>query len=129
MVAATSVDTDEVVTGNVALSMLPGMMTNAGTWTALVLLVKETVMPPFEAGPVSRTVPVVPVPPRTRLGLKLKLAALGGGVTVSVVRTIPFNAALMVEISAAATADVLALKVALVFPPGITTAVGSRTVG
>lgn len=44
------------------------MLTVAGTWTAALLVVRETTSPPGGAGAVTATVPVLLEPPITELG-------------------------------------------------------------
>jgi len=60
-----------VVTAKVALVLLAAIVTVDGTAAANVLLLESVnVAPPAGAGPLSVTVPVEGVPPRTEVGLK-----------------------------------------------------------
>ena len=65
---------------------LAGTVTEAGTVVAFRLLARVTTAPPTGAALVSVTVPVLPAPPVTTVGLTLTLASAAGpaGFTVSV---------------------------------------------
>ena len=83
IVTAVELDTETVVTGNVALALLPGTVMVAGTVADEGLLLdSDTTAPPLGAGPLSVTVPVEPLPPTTEDGLKdRETSATGGGST------------------------------------------------
>jgi hypothetical protein len=63
--------TEDVVTGNVALTEFAGMKTDPGTDAVEELDAKVTVIPPAGAGVSSDTVPVVVAPPTTGFGLSV----------------------------------------------------------
>ena len=79
-----------VVTMNVAVVALAGMVTLVGAFaTAVLLLESVTVAPPAGAGPLSVTVPVEELPPRTEVGLN-ETEESAAGVTVWIaVRVMP----------------------------------------
>lgn len=82
--------TVKVVTVNVADVAPAGTVTEAGTCaTPVRLLVSVTTVPPAGAGPVSVTVPVDGVPPRTLLGLRTTDAATGAWIVKVAVRLTP----------------------------------------
>ena len=61
--------TDEVVTVKFAALALAGIVIDAGTWAAAMLLARFTAIPPAGAAPVSVTVPVIEAPPVTDEGV------------------------------------------------------------
>jgi hypothetical protein len=75
-----------VVTWNVPIAVPAGMVTLAGTVAADVLLLeRETTVPPAGAGPLRVTVPVDGLPPFTLVGLSAsedRTGELGGGTLV-----------------------------------------------
>jgi len=83
---------------NVAVMLLAGTVSDAGTCTtALLLLVSPTVLPSLGAGPLSVTVPVEESPPTSVAGLRLSpLTERSSGFTVSVACTLPLSVAVMV---------------------------------
>ena len=86
-VIVTGVDavTALVVTVNVALVLPAATVTLDGTAaTAGLPLESDTTVPPAGAAAVSVTVPVDGLPPTTVPGLRVRVAAWSGGVTVRV---------------------------------------------
>src|SRR5438045_8840988 len=86
MVTALTAATALVVIGKVTVVALTGTVTVAGTVAALrLLLASVTIAPPAGAAAPSVTVPVLPVPPVTAVGLTVTPASpVVGGITVSV---------------------------------------------
>jgi hypothetical protein len=87
IVAAVVEATEFVVAVKVAVVAPAATVTDAGTWTAAVLLeVKLTTAPPAGAGPLRVTVPVEEAPPATDVGLTLTPVndACAAAVTVNV---------------------------------------------
>jgi hypothetical protein len=85
IVTAVVVATELVVAVKVAVVAPAGTVTVAGTWAAAVWLdVNATAAPPVGAGPLSVTVPVEGLPPRTEVGFRL-MELRTGAVTVRVV--------------------------------------------
>jgi len=76
--------TPNVVTGNVALLCPTGIITEAGTVTAVFADIRLTVVPPAGACPTMVTVPVLGVPPITGDGLIDRLDRVTAGRMVSV---------------------------------------------
>ena len=68
--AGVAVATGVVVTAKLALVLPSGMVADAGTLTAGLLLDKETTVPPVGAGPLNATVPVGEPPPVALAALK-----------------------------------------------------------
>jgi hypothetical protein len=78
------VATPTVVAVNVCDVLVAGTKTPAGTVTAALPLLRETMIPPAGAAWLIVTVPVELVPPVTAAGLKLTFVTVaGGGVTVT----------------------------------------------
>jgi hypothetical protein len=68
-----------VVTVNVALVAVAGIVTDGGTCAAeVLLLVKVTTAPAEGAGPLRMTVPVDGLPPITVLGFSVSEVSVGG---------------------------------------------------
>ena len=82
-VTAVGTVTALVVTANVFVVAPAATVTETGTVAALLLLVSVTTAPPTGAALPSVTVPVLPTPPVTALGLTLTLLSAAGGLTVS----------------------------------------------
>lgn len=72
-VTSVAENTLELPTANVCPTVPPGTKTLAGTTAMPLLLVRKTVTPPTGAGLLRVTVPVVPMPPMTAVGLTDKL--------------------------------------------------------
>ena len=70
--------TAAVVTVNVADVLPAGTSTEDGTWAAVLLLDKLTVVPFAGAAPVNTTVPVELLPPVTDVGFSVTLDTTGG---------------------------------------------------
>ncbi len=105
-----------------------GIVTVAGTVPAAVLSeLRATTNPPTGALPEIVTVPVEFVPPKTDVGLKVRVVTTGA-VTVNVaVDVLPLSVPTMLAVTSAGTITVVAVKVALVEPAGITTLAGTVT--
>ena len=85
MVTAVGTVTALVVTANVFVVVPAATVTETGTVAALpLLLVNATTAPPAGAALPSVTVPVLPTPPVTAVGLTLTPTRAAGGFTVSV---------------------------------------------
>ena len=69
-----------VETLNVAVFCPEATLTEAGTLAELVLLERETEVPPLPAGPLRVTVPILGVPPGTVVGLSETETRLAGDI-------------------------------------------------
>jgi hypothetical protein len=114
------------VTANVALIDPAGIVTLAGTVSALVLLLDSvTTKPPVGAGALIVTVPVTLVPIRPVVGLT-DTAEAAGGVTVNVADfELPDTVAVMVAMVFALTELVVTVAVVDVAPAGTVTVAGT----
>src|SRR5580704_10923298 len=124
MVAVAGVDTVEVETGMVAVVLPAGMMTEAGTVAAELLLAKFTDAPPDGAGCANVTVPVALCPPDTVLGeMEKPLMSAGcapvAGFTVNVAARVFADTAVMVAVAGVDTVEVETGMVAVVLPAGM----------
>ena len=89
---AASVTTVVAATGVVAIAKLAvrfpeATVTPAGTWAALLSLVRATRVPPLGAATSSVTVPVAAWPPVTVAGLTASATSVGGAGVVPIVNT------------------------------------------
>jgi len=102
------------------------MATVAGTVAVEALLeVKATVRPPLGAGPLIVTVPVDVSPELTSVGFMANPVMTGGVmVRVAVSETLP-RVAVIVGVSAAATALVVTVALAVIAPAGTVTVAGT----
>jgi hypothetical protein len=85
-VTAIFVLTARVVTANVALVAPAGIVTLGGTLASALLVDNDTTAPPFGAGAVSVTVPVVLFPPRIVEGLDVTVVNVAADVPACGVR-------------------------------------------
>ena len=109
----------------VALVLPAGMVTLEGTVATLVLLLLSvTRAPPLGAGPLSVTVPVEGVPPRTLVGFKLTALRLRV-CTVRVAEAVPPSVAETLTLAFAETVVVVTVKVAVVAPAETATEAGT----
>jgi hypothetical protein len=115
-----------VVTTNVAVVDPAGTVTLAGTVaTEVRLLESVTTAPPAGAGPLSVTVPVEGVPPRTLLGLRVREDSVGA-VTVNVARrVVPRYVAEILGEALLATGLVVTVNVTAVVPAATVTLAGT----
>ena len=130
MIAVVDDDTVDVETGMVAVVWPPGMMTEAGTVAAELLLARFTDAPPEGAGCANVTVPVAPWPPDTVPGEMenpLMRAGCGpaGGFTVNVVACVFADAAVMVAVAGVDTVVVETGNVAVAWPAETVTDAGT----
>ena len=124
MFAAVVVVTEPVETGKFAELDPAGTVTLAATVAALLLEVRDTVVPPVGATPVIVTVPVDEPPPNTDVGDRLT-PSRPGALTVSVVVLVMLPwAADIVAVTEVETADVVTVKFAAVAPAAIVTLEG-----
>jgi hypothetical protein len=134
MLAAVEEETAEVVTENAPLLCPAGIVMDAGTVAAGLLLDKPTCTPPAGAAEASVTVPVALWPPDTEDGEIDKLAsvpdatdgALGAGFTVSGAETVVAEDAVIVAAVGKETAVVDIGNVAAVCPEGTVIDSGTR---
>jgi hypothetical protein len=121
--------TDCVVTVKVALPAPAATVTLAGTFaTAVLLLERDTTLPPVGAAPVSVTVPCDELPLVTLAGLRAsdeRVTAAAVGETVSVAVLVTPNDAEIVTGVDAGTEAVVTVKVALVAPAATVTLAGT----
>lgn len=129
IVADVDVVTVVVVMVNVALVAPAGTVRLAGTVTAWESSPSDTIEPPLGAAALSVTVPVADSPPITVVGLTDTLDTVGGGGGGLTVSTADFDTPSYVPVIvtdvAAVTAVVDTWKVALDWPAGIVTLVGT----
>ncbi len=124
MFAAVVVVTEPVETGKFAELDPAGTVTLAATVAALLLEVRDTVVPPVGATPVIVRVPVDEPPPNTDVGDRLT-PSMPGALTVSVVVLVMLPwAADIVTVTEVETADVVTVKFAAVAPAAIVTLEG-----
>src|SRR5207247_4067575 len=119
-----------VVMEKFALSAPAATVTLAGTLATVVLLLDSVTMaPPTGAAVVSVTVPVLPAPPTTLVGLTVtedKLAGGGGGLTVSTAERETALKVPVIDSTVEAVTDVVVtVKVALVAPAATATLAGT----
>jgi hypothetical protein len=134
IVAVVGVVTAAVVIGNVALTDPCGIVTDAGTMTAGLLLLNVTAAPPAGADEGSDIVPVALLPPEMEDGLKLTppsvtCAPAGAGVTVTVPLRLFALVAVIVAVAGVVTAVVDMGKVAMADPCGTVAVAGTVTAG
>jgi hypothetical protein len=128
MVALVVAVTGPVATAKVALVAPAGTTTLAGTVAAALLLERATAVSDGAAAP-SVTVPVEALPSTTEVGLTARLDS-ATAVTVSVaVRVVPAQVPEMVALVAAATVEVVTVKVAVVAPDATVTVAGTEAAG
>jgi hypothetical protein len=130
MIAVVEDDTVDVETGTVAVVWPAGMVTDAGTVAAELLLARFTDAPPVAAGCASVTVPVAPCPPDTVLGemanpLMSAGCAPAGGFTVNVAACEFADVAVMTAVVEDDTVEVETGTVAVVWPAGMVTDAGT----
>jgi len=123
--------TGNVMTLNVPLVALPGIVKFIGTVAAaalVVVLVRVTVKPAGGAGPLSMTVPIEPLPPVTELELNVN-DIIAAGFTVSIALLLVTSVAVTVTagFGAVATPTVVALKVCDDCPAAIAILAGTIT--
>src|SRR5207302_129075 len=110
----------------VTLGALAGTVTLLGTGTvAGVSLASETDIPPEGAGPVSVTVSWEVEPPFTEVGLKERLESAAGLMVNVAVALVLLQVAVIVEVAAFFTAEVVTVKVAVVAPAATVTLAGT----
>ena len=124
-VALVWVDTAVVATENGAEVAPAGIVSEIGTVTEVLLLVKVTTDPPVGAGPFSVAVPVDDAPPMTVVGFRVSERSVGGTmVKVAVSVTVP-SVAEIDDVDWAATAVVFTTNVAEVAPATTVTLAGT----
>ena len=129
-VMVTEVDeaTPVVLTVNVAEVAPASTVTVAGSVALTLLELRLMTAPPGPAGPLSVTLPVEDVPPRTEDGVTV-MPARPAGLTVKVADLLVApNVAEIVTVVAADTAVVLTVKVAELAPAGTVTVTGKVAV-
>src|SRR5438045_1254057 len=127
MVTAVAAVTALVVTAKLALVAPAATVTEAGTVAALrLLLASVTTAPPAGAALPSVTLPVLPTPPVTAVGLTLTPAKAAGGFTVSVaILDTPLYLSPHDALPISVTALVVTAKLALVAPAATVTEAGT----
>jgi hypothetical protein len=125
MVAVVEVETEAVVTVNVAEVLPAATVTVAGTVALVELEARDTAAPPVAAGPLRVTVPVEDVPPVTLLGLTATLESVGVLIVSVAVLLTPATVPVIVAVVTAETADVETVKVAVVAPAATVTVAGT----
>jgi hypothetical protein len=132
IVTITVAETDDVVIVNTGEAVAPAAtVTEAGTPTPGLLLVKVTLIPPAGAGPVRFTLfNVVEAPPTTVVGERVTESnATGFTVRIAVLLT-PFKVAVIVIGAVAETAEVVIVNAAdAVAPAATVTEAGTPTPG
>ena len=118
------VDTEVVVTVNVAVLEPAVTVTVVGTEALVLDDERLTVRPPVGAFPLRFNVPVDDAPPTSEVGERVRLVRLGG-TTVSVVEVdeVP-SAALIVAEAEVDTGDVVIVNVAVLLPGATVTVAG-----
>lgn len=101
------------------------MVTEAGTTTPVRLLFSFTTTPPFDAAPLSETVPVAAVPPGTEFGLTLMLESAAAVMVNEAVWLVPLRFAVMRAVAELETPKVEILNVVEVEPPGTMVVLGT----
>jgi hypothetical protein len=126
IVVVAVVVTGRVVAVNVAVVAPPAIVTEAGTVAADVLLeTSATETPPAGAGPLIVTVPVESPPPPIELGLSVSPLNVGGfTVRVALNDVLPIDAVITGDWTEG-TPNVVTVAVALVWPAGTVTVVGT----
>lgn len=125
IVDGVEVETADVLIVNVPVVSPAATVTDESTVALALLEDSETTVPPVPAGPVSVTVPVEVVPPRTELGATETLAKPAELIVKVVVTVVPLNVAEMVAVVLLTTELVVTVKVADVFPEVIETVAGT----
>jgi len=127
-VAVCDVVTDDTVAANPALVAPAGTSTEAGTATAVLLLLSPTDNPPLGAAPLNDTVHAsVPAPviePFAQL-IPLSAAVAGGSRLIAYVAITPPACAVSVAVCDVVTDDTVAANPALVAPAGTSTEAGT----
>ncbi len=101
-------------------------VTEAGTVSAVLLEESPTEAPPVRAAEDNVTVQMLPEPDATELGEHDRPETAGtGGVTVTVVVTLPFNVAVTVTVWLLDTVPAVVVKFAVVAPAVTATAAGT----
>ena len=130
MAAVVEEDTVDVETGTVAVVCPAGIVTDAGTVAAELLLARFTDAPPDGAGAASVTVPVALWPPDTVDGemekpLMSADCPLDAGFTVSIAASVFADAAVIIAVAGLETALAEMGNVAVVWPAGTVTDTGT----
>ena len=122
--------TDDTVAANPALVAPAGTSTEAGTTTAVLLLLNPTVVPPVGAAPLSDTVHAsVPAPLIEPFAhaIALRTGVAAGARLIEYVAVAPPPCAVRVAVWAVVTDATVAVKPALVAPAGTSTDAGTAT--